>query len=113
MAIPFITIILDKPYQIRFGMGAQVQYEHLSGKTVPELGEEMKTGLSTKSLGQVLYAMLKKEIKDLTIDEVSELVDDNADNMDYIVEKTCEAIEAAYKANVPNEVTPEAVSQNG
>lgn len=112
MAIPFIVIELDKPYNLRFGMGSQIQYEKLSKKTIPELGKEMQTGLSVTTLNTVLYVMLKKEIKDLTLEQVSDLVDENVDNMPYITEKVCEAINAAYETKLPNEVAPEA-SQNG
>jgi len=112
MAIPFVVIELDKPYNLRFGMGSQIQYEKLSKKTIPELGKEMQTGLSVTTLSMVLYVMLKKEIKDLTIEQVSDLVDEYADNMPYITEKVCEAINAAYETKLPNEEPPE-VSQNG
>lgn len=113
MAIPFITLILDKPYQLRFGMAAQVQFEHLSKKTIPELGKEMQTGLSMSSLNTVLYVMLKKEIEDLTLEKTCDLVDDNADNMPYITEKVCDAINAAYETNLPNVEAPEVTSLNG
>lgn len=112
MAIPFISIELDKVYNLRFGMGAQIQYEQLSGQTIPELGKEMQEGLSIKSLGQVLFVMLKREIKDLTLEKTSDLVDEYADNMAYVTGLVCEAIEAAYKTNLPNEETPEA-NRNG
>lgn len=112
MAIPFVVIELDKPYNLRFGMGSQIQYEKLSKKTIPELGKEMQTGLSVTTLSMVLYVMLKKEIKDLTLEQVSDLVDEYADNMPYITEKVCEAINAAYETKLPNEEPPE-VSQNG
>lgn len=114
MAIPFITIILDKPYQVRFGMGSQLQYEQISGKTMPQLGIEMQTGLSVTSLCQVLYVMLKKEIKDLTFEKTAELVDDYAENLPYITEKVCEAVEAAYETNLPkNEEPPKVTKLNG
>ena len=108
MAIPFVVIELDKPYNLRFGMGSQIQYEKLSKKTIPELGKEMQTGLSVTTLSMVLYVMLKKEIKDLTIEQVSDLVDEYADNIPYITEKVCEAINAAYETKLPNEEPPEA-----
>lgn len=113
MAIPFITIELDKVYSLRFGMGAQIQYEQISGQKIPELGKEMQAGMSVKTLGQVLFAMLKRENKDLTLEKVSDLVDDNSDNMQYITDRVCEAIEAAYRTNLPNEEAPEMTSQNG
>jgi uncharacterized spore protein YtfJ len=112
MAIPFVVIELDKPYNLRFGMGSQIEYEKLSKKTIPELGKEMQTGLSVTTLNTVLFVMLKKEIKDLTLEQVSNLVDEYADNIPYITEKVCEAINAAYETKLPNEEPPE-VSQNG
>lgn len=107
MAIPFVTIELDKPYKVRFGMGAQLQYEQLSGKTIPELGQEMITGLSAKSQNQVLYAMLEKEIKDLTMEKLSELIDENVPNLDYLMDKIVEAVNAAYTVDLPNGEPPE------
>jgi len=100
MAIPFVCIELDKPYQIRFGMGTQLEYEKLSGRTIPQLGKEMQTGLSVTTLNTVLYVMLKKEIQDLTLEKTSELIDDYA-NVPYITEKVCEAINAAYEVSNP------------
>ena len=76
-------------------------------KTIPELGKEMQTGLSVTTLNTVLFVMLKKEIKDLTLEQVSDLVDEYADNMPYITEKVCEAINAAYEVNSPKRVTAE------
>jgi len=108
MAIPFVVIELDKPYNLRFGMGSQIQYEKLSKKTIPELGKEMQTGLSVTTLNTVLYVMLKKEIQDLTLEKTSELIDDYA-NVPYITEKVCEAINAAYETKaLKNEIPPEA-----
>lgn len=113
MAIPFVTIELDRPYQVRFGMGAQLQYEQLSGKTMPELGKELETGLSIKSLCQVLLVLLKKDVQDSTLEKIAELVDNHTDNLDYIIDKVCEVINAAYKTELPNAVAPEAQSLNG
>jgi hypothetical protein len=112
MAIPFITIELDKPYQIRFGMGTQLEYEQLSGKTIPQLGNEMLTGLSATTLNKVLFVMLKKEIKDLTLEKTTELIDDYS-NITYVTEKVCAAVNAAYETKLPNAETPEVQSLNG
>ena len=106
MAIPFTTIELDKPYKVRFGMGAQVQYEQLSGKTIPELGVEMQTGMSVTSLNHVLYVMLEKQIEGLTLAKVAELVDDYAD-LNKITDDIVKTINAAYpEAQDPNEIPP-------
>lgn len=106
MAIPFVTIELDKPYKVRFGMGAQIQYEQLSGKTIPELGIEMQTGMSVTSLNHVLYVMLENQIEGLTLTKVAELVDDYAD-LNKITDDIVKAINAAYpEAQDPNEIPP-------
>ena len=94
-------------------MGAQLQYEQISGKTMPQLGREMQTGLSVTSLNQVLFVMLKKDIEDLTFEKTAELVDNYAENLPYVTEKVCEAVEAAYETKIPNEEPPKVVSLNG
>lgn len=115
MAIPFITIELDKPYKLRFGMGAQVEFEQTSGMKIKDLGKELETGLSATTLSRVLFVMLRKEDKSLTLEAVYDLVDDYADNMPYITEKVSQAIIAAYEVKdaQKNEIPPEAVSLNG
>ena len=98
--IPFVTIELDKPYRLRFGMGAMVEFEQLSGKKLMEIGEDV----SFTTIAQLLYVMLKQDNHNLTMQEVCELVDGYADNLAEVVEKVMKAIEVAYTVKGQQEV---------
>ena len=91
MAIPFVTIKLDKTYQLRFGMRAMVEFEQTSGKKLMELNEEM----SVETACQMLWIMLKKDRPELTLMEVCDLVDDYAQNIMDIVDAVTEAVQDA------------------
>jgi len=111
MAIPFVTIELDKPRRLRFGMGAQVEFEQISGKTIAELGKDLSAGsLSSKTLADLLFVMIRHDDKDLTRDALYDLIDEHASSMQYIQTKTIEAVGAAFKegkgAKVPNAQKP-------
>ena len=57
MAIPFIMINLDRPRKLRFGMGAMVEFEQLTGIKLMELNDEMSMDVCSK----ILWIMLKQE----------------------------------------------------
>lgn len=92
MAIPFVSIELDKVYNLRFGMREQVEFEQLAGITCAEI--EDNAGITT--FAQILWAMMRRDNKDLTFQEVLDLVDDYAPSETYIMEKVTEAMEAAF-----------------
>lgn len=109
--IPFITIELDKPRNLRFGMGAQVEFEQLSGKTIAELGDELSRGsVSAKAIAELLFVMLKREDNELTREALYALIDEHASSMQYIQTKTIEAVGAAFSdgkgAKGPNAQKP-------
>lgn len=111
MAIPFVTIELDKPRRLRFGMGAQVEFEQISGKTIAELGKDLSAGsLSSKTLADLLFVMIRHDDKDLTRDAFYDLIDENASGMKYIQTKTIEAVGAAFnnekEGELPNAQKP-------
>lgn len=85
-----VTINLDKERHLRFNLNALILVEELTGSKLSELADQ-KDGLSLKFLRALLYAGLKWEDKDLTEEEVGELVDLN--NMEEINEKIGESIE--------------------
>ena len=105
MAIPFVTIELDKPRRLRFGMGAQVEFEQISGKTIAELGDELSRGsVSAKTIAELLFVMLKREDNELTRDAFYDLIDENASGMKYIQTKTIEAVGAAFNNEKEDEL---------
>lgn len=90
--IPFVSIELDKVYNLRFGMGAQVEFEQLTGISCIHILDNQNITM----LAQVLWAMLRRQDKDLTFDRVLELVDDYAESEEYVINKVTEAIYAAF-----------------
>lgn len=100
--IPFVEIDLNGPHKLRFGMAAMYEFEKTTGKKVMELGENM----SIETLAELLWIMLRYENGSLTFGETCTMVDDNADNITYVIEKVTEAINAAMSGKNPNAKAP-------
>lgn len=100
--IPFITINLDKPRRLRFGMGAMVEFEQLTGLKITALDDEM--GMET--LSKLLWVSLKQEDKDLTLQKTCEIIDDYADSMTDVMEAVTNALKAAFPDKSPNVEPP-------
>lgn len=92
MAKPFINIKLDKEYRLRFGMGAMIEFEQLTGIKLTEISDEISFTIAAK----LLWVMLKQEQPNLTLEETSRLVDDNVDDLMYIINTVIKAVEAAF-----------------
>jgi molybdenum cofactor biosynthesis enzyme len=110
MAIPFVTIELDRPRKLRFTMGAMMEFEEITGIKLMDLEDELSFTVAAKAM----WVMLKQEDKDLTLEEMKNIIDEYADNLTYIIEKTTQAIRAAFqnKRKSPNAQTPAAKSPN-
>ena len=93
MAIPFIMINLDKPRKLRFGMGAMVEFEQLTGIKLMELNDEMSMDVCSK----ILWIMLKQEDKELTLEKTCELIDEYAESITEVITAITKAIEAAFQ----------------
>lgn len=87
-----ITINLDKPRTLRYGMNALAKIEDLTGKSILAL-DLNKVGI--KDLLAIIYAGLYHEDKTLTIDKVGDLIDEYS-NLTEIAEKIGEALTAAF-----------------
>ncbi|QRN84838.1 hypothetical protein JR334_07575 [Clostridia bacterium] len=100
MAIPFIMMSLDKPRKLRFGMGAMVEFEQLTGIKLMELNDEMSMDVCSK----LLWIMLKQEDKELTLEKTCELIDEYAESITEVITAITKAIEAAFQkeTNHPN-----------
>lgn len=101
MAIPFVIINLDKPRKLRFGMGAMVEFEQLTGLKLTSMSDEMSMDMCSK----ILWIMLKQEDKELTLDDTINLIDEYADNLNDVIESVTKAIQAAF-AQPKNAVKP-------
>ncbi len=93
MAIPFIMINLDRPRKLRFGMGAMVEFEQLTGIKLMELNDEMSMDVCSK----ILWIMLKQEDKELTLQKTCELIDEYAESITEVITAITKAIEAAFQ----------------
>lgn len=96
--IPFVTIELDKVYNLRFGMAAQVEFEQMTGISCMELDENQ----SITTYAKVLYVMLKRHNKELTFEQVLDLVDEHAPNEGYVIEVVNKAMLAAIGEETKN-----------
>lgn len=91
-----VTIELDKPRTLRYGMNALAKIEDITGKTILSLD---LNSLGIKDLLVIVYAGLCHEDKELTIERVGDLLDEYAD-LTVVAEKLGEALTEAFgKAN--------------
>lgn len=86
-------INLDKPRKLRFGMGAMVEFEQLTGIKLMELNDEMSMDVCSK----LLWIMLKQEDKELTLQKTCELIDEYAESITEVITAITKAIEAAFQ----------------
>ena len=87
-----ITINLDKPRTLRYGMNALAKIEAITGKSVLSL--EMDK-LGVRDLLAIAYGGLYHEDKSLTIEKVGNLIDEHS-NIVEIAEKLGKALSRAF-----------------
>lgn len=87
-----VTINLDKPRTIRYGINALAKVEDLIGKPITAL-DLNKVGI--KDLLVIIFAGLYQDDKTLTIEKVGDLVDEFSD-INEIAEKVGEAFTLAF-----------------
>jgi len=104
MAIPSITIQLDKPRRLRLGMGVSVAFEQLTGINLFTFQKELSATLCC----QLLWMMFKEEDPELTLEQTARLIDDNADNLGSILKSLPQALRAAQGVKIEEEEDPNA-----
>lgn len=92
MAKPFVTVDLDRPRRLRYGMNQLIQLEEALGVPVSEL-TQVRMGL--KELRLFLWAGLSWEDPDLTLEKAGELADE-AEDLTELAEKIGEALAASF-----------------
>lgn len=112
MALPFITIVLDKPRNLRLSMKTILEFEAANNVKLLDI----VTGLTFDMATKLLHTMLKKEDATLTLDDTIALIDEYivpGEAVDLVVG----AIEAAFpgkkppdEGEVPNESPAELTS---
>lgn len=84
-----VTVNLDRERHLKFNLNALILAEEITGKKLAEL-EKDKGAFDLAFLRAMLYAGLKHEDKELTLEEVGDLID--MDNMEDVTEKLGEAM---------------------
>lgn len=87
-----VTITLDKPRTLRYGMNALAKIEDITGKSILAL-DLNKVGI--KDLIAIVYGGLYHEDKTLTPEKVGDLIDEYSD-LSEIAEKIGEALTIAF-----------------
>lgn len=84
-----ISVNLDKERHLKFNLNTFIIVEELTGKKLADLQGD-NGGFDFKYLRALLYAGLKHEDKELTLEDVGELID--MDNMETVTSKLEEAM---------------------
>lgn len=87
-----VTIELDRPRTLRYGMNALVKIEELTGKAISKLDLE---NISIKDLRTIVYAGLFHEDKKLNPELVADLIDEYSE-LSIIASKLGEAMTLAF-----------------
>lgn len=96
-----VTIELDRPRTLRYGMNALVKIEELTGKTISKLDLE---NISIKDLRTIVYAGLFHEDKSLTPETVADLIDEHSE-LSVVAAKLGEAMTLAFGSGNPERLT--------
>lgn len=92
MAKQSVTIELDRPRNLRYGMNALVKIEEMIGRPISKLDLD---NISIKDMRTIIYAGLFHEDKNLSPEKVGELIDEFSD-INTVAEKLGEAMTAAF-----------------
>lgn len=87
-----ITIELDKPRTLRYGMNALAKIEDITKKPIVNID---LNNIGIRDLLAIIYAGLYHEDKSLTLEKVGDLVDEYS-TMNDIAEKVGEAFTLAF-----------------
>lgn len=109
MAKPFVTVDLDRPRRLRYGMNQLIQLEEALGVPVSEL-TQVRMGL--KELRLFLWVGLSWEDPDLTLEKAGELADE-AEDLTELAEKIGEALAASFGVEGKKKKGPAAKSGTG
>ncbi len=87
-----VTIELDKPRTLRYGINALVRIEEILGRPIMNLDLE---NLGVKELRVIVFAGLCSEDTTLNVEQVGDLIDEYSD-LNTIAEKLGEALSLAF-----------------
>ena len=92
MSKPFVLIKLDKERELRISNKSFIYFEEVAGFSIFEAMNQMANGnISVLVLNKLLFAGLKAMDKDITLEQVYDLVDEYGE-FNVIMEKVNEAM---------------------
>lgn len=103
-----VTIELDRPRTLRYGMNALVKIEELTGKAISKLDLE---NITIKDLRTIVYAGLFHEDKSLTPETVADLIDEYSE-LSIVAAKLGEAMTLAFSGGNAERLTGQGM-ENG
>jgi len=119
LPISFKMIDLDRPRKLQLGFGVIAEYEQLTGKKIADIKQDS----SLSDLMELLWVMLRRDDKELTLEQAVQLVDDYGNDITTIMTTIWEVIGSGFVrpdlkkknskkteiAEVPNEKPPIAI----
>ena len=90
---PYTILNLDKPRQLRFGMGAMIELEEITGITIVDL----RKGMTPKQCSQILWVILKQDEPELTLEDTVKLIDEYATDLTSIIETVMNTLTLAFE----------------
>lgn len=110
MAIPFVTIELDKTRHLRLTQKSVVEYEQITGKRILDMDE---VDFDTLNVDRYILAMLKHEEPDIKLEKVQSLIDDYEGGFVGLMKEAGKALNVFLygKIEAPNAEKPTAASK--
>lgn len=84
--IKIVAINLDRERHLKFNLNSLITIERITGQRFDKMGDDM----SLETLRAMLFAGLSWEDKELTLDEIGELID--FENLEQVMDKLNEAM---------------------
>jgi len=103
MAVPFTTLTLDKDYKLRFGMGAMIQFEKITGLKLMALDLD---DISVEVMARILWLALKYDAPTLTFEDAMRLIDEHLTFTEALKIITDTITAAMPSGENPNVTTP-------
>ena len=97
----YVTVELDKPRKLRFGMNALCMLEDIL--KIP-MTRFKSTNIGFKEIRAMLWAGLQDDDKSLTLEQVGDLADEAEQS--YVIQKVDEAITLSYGNKAKNNQGP-------
>lgn len=89
---PYVTVELDKPRRLRYGINALCMIEDILGKPLTKLDTD---NLSIKDMRTVIYCGLAGDDKELTPEKVGDLIDEYS-SLEEISKQMTEALKLSF-----------------